>query len=149
MDIKEHTTPEKLEYYAFLWSEAKMVIAAVSLFFGAVPIAYKILGMNAVSSLLPLFWLISGAASAYLLYCWHKGGQKVFGGKDTKDLTAFFVLVVTGLNLGLTAVGGNIGMSLVFEMPVADILFKATAVVYLIAAWYLWQRWNANGQKLF
>jgi hypothetical protein len=40
-------------------------------------------------------------------------------------------------------------MSLVFEMPVADILFKATAVVYLIAAWYLWQRWSANGQKLF
>lgn len=150
MDIKEHTTPARLERYAFLWSLLRMVIASVSLFFGAMPIAYKILGYSSAVSLLPLFWLISGAAAVYLSYLWFsKADQKVFGGSDTKDKVAFLIMAVTGINLGFAAIGSNIGMNLVWDMPISNILFKATAVVYLFVAFYLWKRWKENDEQLF
>ncbi len=150
MDIKEHTTPEKLERYAFLWSLAKLGVAALSLFFGATPFIYNIpVLMRFGSSLLPLSWLISGVAAGYLLYRWHKGGQKLFGGTDKKDKVLFFVLGVTGINLGLTAFGNNIGMSLLYGMPIADIVFKLTALVYLFTLYHLYTRWQASGEKLF
>lgn len=146
MSIQDHTTPEKLERYAFLWSLARMIIAAFSLFFGAMPIAYKLgIGM----SLLPLFWLISGAASLYLLYLWFQSGRNIFGGQDMKDQVLFLIMIVTGINLGITAIGNNIGMGLFWGMPIAGLIFKATAVVYLVTAFMLWRRWKANGEHLF
>lgn len=149
VDIHSHMQADKLERYAFLWSLARMVIAAFSLFFGAMPIAYRLLMGSSVMSLLPLFWLISGAASVYLVYIWFKKGQMVFGGKVRNDTIAFLIMIVTGLNLGYTAIGSNIGMNLVWDMPIADLLFKATGIIYLVVAYYLWKRWNASQQNLF
>lgn len=149
MNIQEHTTPERLERYAFLWSLARMGIAAISLFFGAMPIMYTILGYSGAASLLPLFWIISGVAAVYLGFLWFKGGQKVFGGTEMKDKVAFLIMVVTGINLGYAAIGSNIGMGLIWGMPIGDIVFKATAVLYLLVAYYLWTRWKAQGEKLF
>ena len=149
MNIHEHTTPEKLERYAFLWSLARMVIAAVSLFFGAVPIVYTILGSRVGYSLLPLFWIISGIAAIYLGYQWYKSGMNVFGGQDQKNKIAFVVMVVTGINLGFAGIDTNIGMGLIAGMPVAGILFKLTALIYLFVAWHLFKKWKANGEHLF
>lgn len=150
MNLQNHTTPENLERYAFLWSIARLVIAAISLFFGAMPIAYKLLGSSLGYSLLPLFWLISGAASLYLVYMWHKNGKQLFGtNQNQKNTIIFFIMIVTGLNLGYAAIGGNIGMNLVWGMPVAGILFKLTALGYLFVAYHMWQSWKANGEHLF
>lgn len=150
--MKEHTTPEKLELYAFYWSVVRLVVAALSLIFGAVPIAYRIFGYagsSMVSSLMPLFWLVSGAASAYLLYLWFSSGKKVFGSDDKTNMVVFLIMVISGLNLGYAAIGANIGMNLVWDMAIADTLFKLTGLVYLFCAYHMWKKWNANGQKLF
>jgi hypothetical protein len=126
-----------------------MVIAAISLFFGAMPIAYKIIGLQAVS-LVALAWLVSGVAAVYLGYLWHKGGQKVFGGDDKQIKILFIIMVVTGLNLGYVAIGNiNLGMSFLYGMPIAGIIFKATAVGYLYVAYTLWTKWKENGEALF
>jgi len=149
MDIKEHMQSDKLERYAFLWSMTRMVIAALSLFFGATPIIYHLsIGYSGLSSLLQLCWLISGVASAYLLYRWFTGGQKVFGATDTKNKVFFLIMVATGLNLGYTAIDTNIGMGLVIGMPIAHLLFKATGILYLIVAYYLWTQWKENGERI-
>lgn len=150
MNIHEHTTPEMLVRYAFLWSLARLVIAAFSLFFGATPIIYHVMGFgNMAMSLLPLFWLISGVASIYLLYRWYKAGMTVFGGKDAKDMVFFLIMVVTGLNLGYAAIGTNLGMGMVWDVPVAALIFKATALLYLAVAYMMWKGWTDHNESLF
>lgn len=143
-------TSTTLEWYAFVWSLLKMVIAAVSLFFGATPVALRVVGYTA-SQLLPLFWIISGVAAGYLGYRWYVGGQTVFGGKNTLDGVAFTVLVITGINLGITGLSTNIGMMLAGTLGalVAGLLYKLTALVYLWVAYYLYRRWNASGKHVF
>lgn len=148
MDIQAHTTPDRLERYAFLWSLARMGIATLSLFLGAYPILMKAVGYGIMS----LAWIISGVASAYLGYRWFTGGKKVFGGSAQKDTIAFLVMVVTGLNLGYTALSTNIGMGLaysVFDGAVTDLVFKATAVLYALVAFYLYKCWKENGERVF
>jgi hypothetical protein len=145
--IMNHT---QVEWWSFVWSEARLVIAAVALFIGGVPpalfVAINVPGTLVLVNLgLKLAWLISGATSLYLAYRWFTGGQTLFGKKETLDMVAFFVMVVSGLNLGLAGLmGQNIGMSISSNYAV----FIATAVVYLIAAVYLYQRWSSNGQRL-
>lgn len=149
MDLHAHTHPDKLEYYSFIWSEVRLVIAAVALLVGGTPPIYFLplfFLYGLVSTLLTLCWIISGAASAYLAYRWYTGGQTLFGGKDMKDTVAFAVMVLSGLNLGITGISGtNIGMSIAYSYPV----FIVTGIVYLVAAWYLHKRWKASGEKLF
>ena len=149
MDINDHTKPEVLERYAVYYSLVRLVIAAVSLFFGAMPVIYRVGSMSSFSSFLELAWLISGAASGYLLYRWYKAGQQVWGNKDRYATIAFFVLIISGLNLGYAAIGNNIGMSIVYGLPMVDLIFKATAVVYLLTAYYFWKSWQAAGERLF
>ncbi len=149
MDIKEHTTPKKLERYAFLWSLLRMVIAALSLFLGGMPIYYKVVSSSSGGGLLTLAWIISGVAAFYLGYLWLQNGKKVFGG-DQKITIFFLIMVVTGINLGWTGIAGNnVGMNLVGYGGVADLILKATAIVYLFVAYTLWNAWNTNGEKLF
>jgi len=149
MDITTHAQPDKLEKYSFLWSEVRLIIAAVALLIGGIPpilflTPVALYGLAAI--LLKLAWIISGAASAYLLYRWYTGGQKVFGGNDKKDMIAFFVSVVSGLNLGIVGLlGTNIGMSILSNY----LVFVITAVIYLVAAGYLFKRWKANGRRVF
>lgn len=149
MDLSAHTTPARLERYAFFWSLARFAIGAVSLFFGAMPVAYRIAGSLA-SFLLPLFWLVSGAAALYLAYQWYTSGQTVLGG-DARDTVAFWIMIVTGLNLGYTAIGSNIGMMLAGNLgfAVAGLVYKATAVLYLLVGYHLYTRWKASGETLF
>ncbi len=149
MDIKEYTNPHTLEYYSFAWSEVRLIVAAVSLIAGATPIIFTFVG-GALSvfvfSLLKICWIISGAASAYLLYRWSVTGKKVFGGTDKKDMIAFFVSVVSGLNLGVTGImGKNFGM-LILQL---NIVYALAGIAYLVCAWHLFTRWKAYGQKLF
>jgi uncharacterized membrane protein YuzA (DUF378 family) len=147
MDIKKHTQPDQLERYAFLWSEARLPIAAVALFLGGVPPIIKIFAYsNLVSSLLNLAWIISGVASAYLLYMWSTKGMKLFGGTDHRDAGAFFVSVISGINLGLVGIiGTNIGMSITMN----QVVFAIVGILYLVSALHLFMRWNESGKKLF
>ncbi len=147
MDIKKHTHPDQLERYAFLWSEARLPIAAVALFLGGVPPIMKIFSSSSlVYSLLNLSWIISGVASAYLLYMWYTKGMKLFGGTNHLDAGAFFVSVVSGINLGLVGILGlNIGMSITMN----QIVFMVVGVLYIVSALHLFMRWNESGKKLF
>ncbi len=150
MDFHAHTTPERLERYAFYWSEARLAIAAVALFLGGIPPAIYFNPfpslLRVVSPLLVLSWLISGAVSCYLLYRWDKNGRKVFGGKNQRDVMGFFVNIVTGLNLGLVPLlGKNIGMNLAS----GKVVFVLAGIVYVLVALYLWKRWNEYGGRLF
>jgi uncharacterized membrane protein YuzA (DUF378 family) len=150
MNIQEHTTPKMLEWYSFLWSEARLLVAAVALFIGGTP---PVLALNPlpalyglISSLLTIAWVISGLAAAYLLYRWFTGGQKIFGEKVQLDSGAFFVLVVSGFNLGFAGLmGSNIGMSISTNQAI----FYLVGILYIAAAVHLYRRWSANGQKLF
>jgi len=150
MDIQAHTQPDKLERYSFLWSEARLLIAAVALFLGGIPPVLKFNPFPALystlSSLLTLAWIISGLAAAYLFYRWNTGGKKVLGGTDTKDIAAFFIMIISGFNLGLTGLlGRNIGMSISSNYTI----FALVGILYLLAAWHLWKRWKTQGEKLF
>jgi hypothetical protein len=140
----------QLERYSFLWSEARLLIAALALILGGVPPIVWILGGSAyfgiVGLVLKLAWIASGIAAAYLLYRWYANGMRVFGQKHTKDLLAFGVMIVSGLNLGLVGlVGTNIGMTISSSRPV----FIIVAILYIFSAYYLYQRWRAHGEKLF
>ena len=150
MDIKHHTHPDQLERYSFMWSEARLVIAAVALFIGGVP---PVLAFNpfpalysSLSSLLQLAWLISGAASVYLFYRWNKAGKRLFGHKESRDKYAFLISIVSGVNLGLVGLlGTNVGMSI----SSSSVMFMVTGFLYLLSAGYLWKRWNRSGQRVF
>ncbi len=146
MDIKQHTTPEMLEKYSFLWSEVRLVIAAVALFIGGIPpILFLKLPSGLTTSLLTLCWIISGVAAVYLLYRWNEK-KTLFGAKVRLDTYAFFIMVVSGINLGIVGIfGRNIGMSIASSR----IVFFAVGVAYLVAAYHLHRRWKANGGKIF
>jgi hypothetical protein len=149
-ELKAEATPANLETYAFMWSEARLLLGAAALLAGGVPVLQMFLPfsfLHALTSLiLSVVWIVSGVCSAYLAYLWHKAGQKVFGGDDMKDKVAFLVSVVTGLNLGFTGLSGiNMGMTLFSNR----LIFGLTAIVYVAAAAYLYKRWAANGKKLF
>lgn len=156
MDIQEHTTPEKLERYAFLWSEARLVLSAVTLFLAAlsgsaVPLLMKVTGAYSFYSLSSLLWIISGVASLYLFYMWFKSGKTVFGRNDKTDMIAFFVSVIFGINLGLAGLGSNIALSIAYRLPGGLVVasFILGGLVYLWAAWHLWKRWKENSEHLF
>lgn len=72
MNFEEQMKPDKLERYSFLWSEARLIIGAVALFIGGVPLLLAFNPIPSLSgllgSLLTLAWIISGLASLYLLY---------------------------------------------------------------------------------
>ncbi|MEK7642885.1 MAG: hypothetical protein AAB372_00305 [Patescibacteria group bacterium] len=150
MNIKEYSHPDQLERYSFLWSEARLVIAAVALLIGGRPVLLAILPVpmffGLVRLVLTLSWLISGAVSGYLLYRWVTGNKVLFGKKDQPDLIAFLISVVSGINLGLTGLtGNNIGMSILGS----KMIFIVTAIMYLAVAGYLFKRWNESGKKVF
>ena len=146
MDIQKHLEPKSLERYSFMWSQARQVIAAVALFVGGVPVVFYFSFLMFLATFLTLMWLISGAASGYLLYCWNKKGRRLFGGTDQKDMIAFLVSVATGLNLGFAGLfSTNIGMSI----SSGRLVFILTGAIYLWTAWHLQKRWKASGMKLF
>ena len=148
MDIKHHTHPDSLERYSFWWSEARLLVAAVALFVGGVPpifliTPYPLLGIAVMG--LKIAWLISGLASVYLIYRWYNGG-KVFGGKDITDVLAFWVMVISGVNLGLTGIlGQNPGMTI----SSGRTIFFVVGIIYVVTAAYLYRRWSAYGKKMF
>ncbi len=148
--IHHHTQPAQLEKYSFLWSEARLIIAAFALFLGGVPPLRYFLGgqmsYGFINLVLTLSWLISGVASAYMLYRWNENGRMLFGKKQSNDLYAFLVSVVSGLNLGLVAIlGRNIGMGI----SSSYLVFVIVGVVYIISAMHLHRCWKENGGKIF
>ncbi len=148
-DFKKHTTPDNLEKYSFLWSEVRLIIAAVALFLGGFPPILKIMPYSlysTTSSLLTICWIISGVAAAYLLWRWYNNDKKIFGGNNKKDVVAFLVATISGLNLGIAGIlGTNIGMNISMNQAV----FVITGILYIISAGYLYKRWNESGKKLF
>jgi len=138
-----------IEKYSLLWSEARLVLAAIALFAGGVPAVYVIaptLGAFAlVRVLLTLGWIISGVASLFLLYRWNAKGRKVFGGSEKKDIAAFWVMVVSGVNLGIAGISNvNIG----FSITTVRLILILVAFAYLASAWHLYRRWKASGEQL-
>lgn len=147
MEKKNLLQADSLVRYSFLWSELRLIIAAIALIFGGVPPAIYFFPTfyPVVSPLLTLAWIISGVASAYLFYRWN-AKKTLFGKKEQKDKYAFFVSVISGLNLGVAGLlGRNIGMSI----SSSKIIFFLVALIYLASAVYLYKRWNAYKQKLF
>src|SRR3989344_8070740 len=125
----------KLDKYSFLWSEVRLLIAAVALFIGGVPPVYVILRLPAlygiITPLLTLCWIISGLASGYLLYRWKRSGQKLFGSQTRNDSIAFWISIISGLNLGLTGlIRVNLGMTLLSGY----LVFIIVALIYLATA---------------
>jgi hypothetical protein len=150
MEIKNFSEPSSLEKYSFMWSEVRLVLAFVALIVGGTPFLRLILPIPALygltNSLLTIAWIVSGAASAYLLYRYAKSDKKLFGAEDMKDRIAFFISVVSGINLGLTGLlGNNIGMS-IFS---AYFFLLIAALAYLWSAYRLYTRWNASGKRIF
>lgn len=149
MNFKEQTTPEALERNSFLWSEARLIVAALALFMGGVP---PIMALSSVPGFYPLLrlilslsWLISGVASGYLLYRWNLNNRMLFGTTTTRDTAAFFISIISGINLGLT---GLLGMNIGMAISSNKFIFIIVALMYLISAWHLYQRWNASGKKI-
>ncbi len=145
-----HFHPNSLERYAFQWSLVRLVIASLALFVGGTPIVYMLNPFSflygLIGSLLTLAWVISGVSAGYLLYRWNTGGRVLFGKKESKDLYAFMVMVVTGLHLGIAGVAGiNIGLSIIMNRTILGI----TGILYLVVAFYLHTRWKASGERLF
>ena len=143
------TNPQNLERYSFLWSEVRLLVAAVALLIGGVPPIYLIAPASLFSVArmgLIACWIISGLTSLYLLFRWWQSGQKVFGRKDAKDMIAFLVLAISGVNLGVAGIlSKNIGMSILS----GRLVFLITAAVYLLVAYHLYSRWKSNGEHLF
>jgi hypothetical protein len=44
MDLQEHSRPDALERYSFLWSEARLVVAAVALLIGGLSFVFALEG---------------------------------------------------------------------------------------------------------
>ncbi len=148
MHHSAHTNPDALVWYAFVWSEARLVIAALALFLGGYPpILYlvPVSGLYGIlSTVLKVAWLISGCAALYLVYRWQQAGQKLFGQNNSVDRVAFFVMSISGINLGFVGlIGTNIGMSISSSYA----LFLLTALTYLVSAYHLYTRWMSKGQK--
>jgi len=148
--MAQNFSPHKLERFSFLFSEARLLIAALALFIGGVPplLAYNPSPSlySPLSSILTLAWILSGIASAYLFYRWYSGNKTIFGSKRTLDTAAFFVSIVSGINLGLTGIlKNNIGMSISSNQTV----FVIVGILYIASAGYLYKRWLEHGKKLF
>ena len=150
MSFQEHTKPENLERYSFLWSEIRLIIAAVALFMGGVP---PVLAFNPIpafygllSSLLTISWIISGIASGYLLYRWNVGSRRIFGRQNSMDMILLFVMIISGFNLGIAGIfSKNIGMTISSN----SLVFIIVGIIYLISAWYLFKEWKKNGRRVF
>lgn len=150
MNWQHHTQAHMLERYSFLWSEVRLLIAALALFIGGYPplLYYNPFGWatGLLVAILSLAWIISGVSSVYLLYRWYTSGQRVFGAKNNLDLAAFGVSVVSGINLGLVGIiRQNIGMSISSNKGV----FIIVALLYIASAYHLYGRWLKHGRKLF
>lgn len=150
MNINQFMKPEQLEKNSFLWSQARLVLAAAALFLGARPVLLQIVRVPSLygftGSVLTISWIVSGVVSAYLGYRWWTAGKRVFGGKNQKDTVAFLVSVVSGLNLGWAGLASkNIGLSIAS----GRLVLLVAGVLYLVSAWHLDKRWKANGRRLF
>ena len=147
MNVNEYTHPDKLERYSFLWSEARLLIASLALFLGAVPpLRYLPLPWGLMNTILTLAWIISGVASLYLFYRWYRAKWVAFGGKAQMDMAALGVSVVSGINLGLTGVlGRNIGLAISANRVILIIV----GILYLASAYRLYTRWSSFGKKIF
>ncbi len=151
MNLNQYKEPDKLERLSFLYSEVRLVIAAVALLLGGIPVLrFLTFGMSGlfglVTTILTLTWIGSGLASGYLLYRWNENKMRLFGHKNQKDTVAFLISTVSGINLGIVGLlGRNIGMSITS----GGFIFTLTAIAYLASSYHLYTRWNASGQKLF
>jgi len=146
---KLDANPDTLATAAFLWSEARLVIAAVALVVGGPPalVFFSIAPIYGLLVLLvKLSWIISGAASLYLAYRWFTAKGYVFDRTTRKDGAMLLVAIVSGINLGLTGIlQVNPGLSL-FTGYIFSLI---GAVLYVYAAYHLYQRWEECGRKLF
>lgn len=139
--------------YAFLWTIARLILAAIALLIGGTPLINAILGIVSLNQLpivgagLTIAWLITGASSAYLLYSWHIHNRTLFGKHDVIDMGAFLIAAISGINLGIMGViGVNIGITMVSGNYVA---FLIMAILYLASAYHLYIKWDKHHQKLF
>ena len=138
--------PDELERYSFLWSEARLLTAAVALFLKGVPPLFLLSSAPIALIALKIAWIISGAAAGYLLYRWVNSDLKVFGSDDIKDKITFLICVVTGLHLGVMGLTGiNIG----FQITKNPAVLFVVAIIYVVTALYLFWRWSTLGRKLF
>ncbi len=146
---KLDTHPDSLARYAFLWTEARLAISVVALILGTPP-AVLLFSFGPLYGFVWMFlkiaWIISGVASAYLLYRWHAAQWYVFDKTTTKDTVALAIAIVSGFNLGLTGlIGQNPGMTIFSGYG----FWLLGAALYAFAAYHLYTRYQQSGQKIF
>jgi uncharacterized membrane protein YuzA (DUF378 family) len=145
MQLNRHLQPLVLERRSFMWSEIRLLIAALALFLGGVPPLTK-LSLPFTSTLLTVAWIISGLASLYLLYMWNVNKRTVFGHNRKLDTIAFFIMVISGINLGIVGLTKiNIGM----KISSNQVIFVIVGLLYIWAAYHLYRRWSNYGNKVF
>jgi hypothetical protein len=141
MDIKEKVQQRSLVEWAFMWNQARLIIAGITLVIAQqVPVLVylPVLGRLA-SSFMVLAWLISGVAAVYLIYNWYTSGKTVFGGNDTKDVIAFWVATISGVHLGLAAIYTNIGFAVTPDFLIVPAMILA-GLAYFWSAYRLHSR---------
>lgn len=148
----QQTAAERIEYYAFMWSMARMALAAIALLLGGMPLAVYVsqlidasFAYEIVRPLLSLSWILSGLAALYLLYRWSLNEYRIFNSTDRNKRIAIIVLIVSGINLSLTPIlSKNIGISIAFGAPFYQLILYAGAAVYLWVLFSLWTAWKKH-----
>jgi hypothetical protein len=139
--------PQELIKYSFYWSEIRLLVAALALLLGGIPPVMMVLpGIPLIGTLLTLSWIVSGVTAIYLAYRWYRNDFMIFGEKNLRDIAAFGVMVVSGINLGIVGLSGtNIGMSISSHYTA----FVIVAVVYVASAAWLYMRYSSARGTLF
>ncbi len=148
MNFQEHTTPEKLERYSFLYLLLTLAFTMLTLFSGGYPIITRVFDYTSgIYSILQLCWLVAGASAGYLAYQFYKHDKKVFGGTESKQVVfAFYFALALGINLGLTAILRD---NIFFNILYGQIVYIVFGIASAASAYFLYTAWKAHGETLF
>lgn len=145
IDWETHLKPGNLERCAFYWLWGLLLVSALALLVGVNQPHPKFF-RPLYWPMQELAWLLSGIAAVYLVYRWQQADRQLFpDGKIhfvNKDKLAFWLMILTGLNVGLTSViGHNIFLSLFWDRLIHGVVMIAC----LAAAYHLHLRYHAVG----
>lgn len=133
--------------WAFCWNQARLVIAGATLVLAkkspiltyfSIPLITPLAG-----TFMSLAWVFSGLVAIYLIYTWNQSGKTIFGGKEKKDVIAFWIATITGINLGVAAIFTNIGFMITPDFLSTPVMILA-GLVYFWTAYHLHSRGGAK-----
>lgn len=144
--MNDYLDSVRLDRLAIWWSLMRMVLVASILLFGYVPLLG---GLSFMAPFVPWLWMVSGLVSIYLAYRWFVSDMKLLNETDILATAAFWLMIISGLNLGLASFGDNFGMAIVADVPMSDLILKAVGVAYLLSVGFLYRKWSQSGLLFF